>query len=95
MNNRYRDAMATVRRYGKPSFFITMTCNPDWSVRGHRASKRALKTTNFRIFFSLPIKLVQSYLRRCDANRLVGPVRARAGNSGSVRSSELQVGRPP
>ena len=27
---RYQDAMAIVREYGKPDFFITMTCNPNW-----------------------------------------------------------------
>ena len=27
---RYQDAMAIVRKIGKPSFFITMTCNPRW-----------------------------------------------------------------
>ena len=27
---RYQDAMAIVREYGKPDLFITMTCNPNW-----------------------------------------------------------------
>ena len=27
---RFQDAMATVRRYGKPHLFITKTCNPAW-----------------------------------------------------------------
>ena len=27
---RYCDAMAVVRELGKPSYFITMTCNPKW-----------------------------------------------------------------
>ena len=27
---RYCDAMAVVRALGKPSYFITMTCNPQW-----------------------------------------------------------------
>jgi hypothetical protein len=26
----YQDAMAMVRKYGKPDFFITFTCNPKW-----------------------------------------------------------------
>ena len=26
----FRDAMAPVREYGPPDYFITMTCNPDW-----------------------------------------------------------------
>ena len=30
MHARFQDAMATVRRYGKPHLFITMTCNPTW-----------------------------------------------------------------
>ena len=29
-SRRYQDAMAVVRRLGKPSLFITMTCNPKW-----------------------------------------------------------------
>ncbi|XP_062232985.1 uncharacterized protein LOC133930365 [Phragmites australis] len=27
---RYMDAMALVRKYGKPDVFLTMTCNPNW-----------------------------------------------------------------
>ena len=30
MNQLYQDAMAIVRRYGKPDLFITFTCNPRW-----------------------------------------------------------------
>lgn len=30
MHQRYYDAMALVQKYGKPDFFITMTCNPKW-----------------------------------------------------------------
>ncbi|SGY17574.1 BQ5605_C015g07824 [Microbotryum silenes-dioicae] len=30
VTQRYRDAMACVVKYGKPSLFITVTCNPDW-----------------------------------------------------------------
>jgi hypothetical protein len=31
MHQNYQDAMAIVRKYGKPDFFITMTCNPMWN----------------------------------------------------------------
>ena len=31
MQQNYQDAMAILRNYGKPDFFITMTCNPKWS----------------------------------------------------------------
>ncbi|UYV69632.1 hypothetical protein LAZ67_7000051 [Cordylochernes scorpioides] len=30
IQERYRDTMAIVRKYGKPDLFITMTCNPKW-----------------------------------------------------------------
>ncbi|XP_030060875.1 uncharacterized protein LOC115471313 [Microcaecilia unicolor] len=30
MHQNYKDAMAIVRKYGKPDLFITMTCNPRW-----------------------------------------------------------------
>jgi hypothetical protein len=30
MQQNYQDAMALVRKYGKPDLFITMTCNPQW-----------------------------------------------------------------
>jgi hypothetical protein len=31
MAQNYQDAMAIVRKYGKPDYFITMTCNPKWT----------------------------------------------------------------
>ena len=30
MCEKYQDAMALCRRFGRPHLFITMTCNPDW-----------------------------------------------------------------
>ena len=30
MRHQYMDAMALVRKYGKPDKFLTMTCNPNW-----------------------------------------------------------------
>lgn len=30
MKNRYQDALSIVAKYGKPTFFVTMTCNPMW-----------------------------------------------------------------
>ena len=29
-NSRFQDAMARVRKFGKPTMFITITCNPSW-----------------------------------------------------------------
>jgi len=31
MESNYQDCMAIVCKYGRPSLFITMTCNPNWS----------------------------------------------------------------
>ncbi|KAK6764532.1 hypothetical protein RB195_024742 [Necator americanus] len=30
MQQSYQDAMAIVARYGKPTYFLTITCNPQW-----------------------------------------------------------------
>ncbi|ONM54612.1 hypothetical protein ZEAMMB73_Zm00001d020246 [Zea mays] len=30
MRHQYMDAMALVRKFGKPEIFLTMTCNPNW-----------------------------------------------------------------
>ncbi|WVZ52016.1 hypothetical protein U9M48_003111 [Paspalum notatum var. saurae] len=30
LRRRFMDAMALVRKYGKPDIFLTMTCNPNW-----------------------------------------------------------------
>ncbi|XP_044141869.1 uncharacterized protein LOC122931877 [Bufo gargarizans] len=35
MQQNYQDAMAIVRKYGKPDLFITMTCNPKWEEIVH------------------------------------------------------------
>ena len=42
----YQDALSIVRRFGKPDYFITFTCNPKWPeiqrelVRHQKASDR-------------------------------------------------------
>jgi hypothetical protein len=30
MHQKYQDSMAIVRQFGKPDYFITVTCNPNW-----------------------------------------------------------------
>ena len=35
MAQNYQDAMAIVRNFGFPDFFITMTANPDWPEIQH------------------------------------------------------------
>ena len=31
MRQAYLDAMAVVKKFGKPDIFCTMTCNPEWT----------------------------------------------------------------
>ena len=46
MQQNFQDAMAIVRKYGKPDLFITMTCNPNW--REIRNALRKNQCTNDR-----------------------------------------------
>ena len=54
MQQRYQDAMAIVTKYGKPDYFITMTCNPQWPeiVRNLRPGQTALNAPHLvsRVF---------------------------------------------
>jgi hypothetical protein len=34
VQGRFFDAMTLVQRFGKPDYFVTMTCNPYWEVVG-------------------------------------------------------------
>jgi hypothetical protein len=44
----YYDAMAIVRRYGKPDLFITFTCNPKWKeIVDILALENGVYTTNY------------------------------------------------
>lgn len=67
MYQNYLDAMAIVQTFGKPSLFVTMTCNPNWdeikSNLGH-------ETSNFRpdivvrVFKSKLQKLIDLILKK-------------------------------
>ena len=36
LHEKYEDAMALIRVFGKPDFFITFTCNPNWpEIKDH------------------------------------------------------------
>ncbi|XP_030060909.1 uncharacterized protein LOC115471351, partial [Microcaecilia unicolor] len=39
MHQNYQDAMAIVRKYGKPDLFITLTCNPKWEEINNNLQK--------------------------------------------------------
>ena len=30
MHQQFQDSIALIQKYGKPHFFLTMTCNPKW-----------------------------------------------------------------
>lgn len=60
MTQLYQDAMAIVRKYGKPDLFITMTCNPNWkeiqeNLRANETSwdRPELGNFNSRSFFEI------------------------------------------
>jgi len=45
MQQCYQDAMAIVRRYGKPDFFFTFTCNPTWAeIKANLIRAKVLRT---------------------------------------------------
>lgn len=44
MAQNYQDAMAIVRKYGKPDLFVTMTCNPKWKeISDHLPSYQSIE----------------------------------------------------
>ena len=48
MLQNYQDAMAIVRKYGKPDFFITITCNPKWPLNCHQFTTRPISGISSR-----------------------------------------------
>jgi len=60
MRRRYLDAVALVKRFGKPDIFLTMTCNPRWPEIQQELNlgKEAYNRSN------LVVKSVQSQTRR-------------------------------
>ena len=75
MAKHYQDAMAIVRKFGKPTFFITFTCNAQWSEivselqQNQTASDRPDLTA--RVF-----KLKQHQLLADIKNGVLGPLLA-------------------
>ncbi|ONM06552.1 hypothetical protein ZEAMMB73_Zm00001d032987 [Zea mays] len=69
MRRRYMDAMALVRKFGKPDIFLTMTCNPNWDEIGRELLpgqtpqdrpdlvKRGLPHANFLLIMQRKYKL--------------------------------------
>ena len=76
---KFQDAMAIVRKFGKPTLFITMTCNPDWqeikdSINpGENAYDRPDITT--RVFKLKNDMLIRDIVQ----NQIFGPVVAYVG----------------
>ena len=58
MQQRYQDAMAIVTKYGKPDYFTTMTCNPQWPeiVQNPRPGQTTLNAPHLvsRVFRQYP-----------------------------------------
>ena len=75
MAKHYQDAMAIVRKFGKPTFFITFTCNAQWSeiVSELRSNQTASDRPDLtaRVF-----KLKQQQLLADIKNGVLGPLLA-------------------
>lgn len=76
MQKRYLDAMALVKKYGKPDLFLTMTCNPNWpeikkELRSHEKTQNRpnLLTRVFRSKF-------EQLKKEVIMQELFGPVAA-------------------
>ena len=72
MNENYQDAMALIRKFGKPDLFITITCNSSW--RGIVENLEYLQKAEHRPdlvsrVFQLKLKSLQKYLY---SNHLLG-----------------------
>jgi len=76
MRRRYMDAMALVRKYGKPDIFLTMTCNPNWDeirqllLPGQTAQDRPDLVTRV---FRAKLEVLKNKLMKND---ILGKVRA-------------------
>ena len=65
MRNKYQDAMTIVRRFGRPVYFITFTCNPKWPeitriLAEYQVSKLASMFIH-KLVISLYLNLVYSF----------------------------------
>lgn len=74
MRNKYQDAMTLVRRFGRPVYFITFTCNPNWPEIQDQLAEYQVSTAfassfsrNFKCFmrFSKPV-IVLIWRRVCS-----------------------------
>ncbi|KAF0683216.1 Aste57867_24720 [Aphanomyces stellatus] len=56
MSKKYNDSMAVVRKFGKPSLFITFTCNPTWKEisDAHGFFKEFMGLTNKQMAYYRP-----------------------------------------
>lgn len=70
MHQNYLDAMSIVQHFGKPSLFITMTCNPNWPEIVNNIDNEREKS-NFRTdivvrVFKLKLKELIHSIRECN-----------------------------
>ena len=76
MNQRVQDAMAYVRKFGRPTYFITQTCNPSWPeivqhlLPGQAAHQRPDIVA--RVFHLKLTEMMDDLTKEC----IFGPVRA-------------------
>jgi hypothetical protein len=76
MRHRYMDAMALVRKFGKPDIFLTMTCNPNWD----EITRELLPMQSPRDCPDLVVRIFHAKLeelkKRLTKQNILGKVRA-------------------
>ncbi|XP_050519837.1 uncharacterized protein LOC126893557, partial [Daktulosphaira vitifoliae] len=75
MTQCYQDAMAMVRKCGKPDYFITMTCNPNWpEIKANLSNNNSADAPDLiaRIF---ELK-VDQLIKDLTANNVLGKLKA-------------------
>ncbi|PWZ25627.1 hypothetical protein Zm00014a_023507 [Zea mays] len=76
MRRRYMDAMALVRKFGKPDIFLTMTCNPNWDeIRTELLPRQTPQDCPDLVVRVFHAKL-QELKHRLTKNDILGKVRA-------------------
>ena len=75
MQKRYQDSIGIVRRYGKPSLFITFTANPKWQEIENEALPNHTAADRLQLLarvFNLKVHDHQDQIRHKEVWTLVG-----------------------
>jgi len=76
MRRRYMDAMALVRRFGKPDIFMTMTCNPKWDEITHELYPGQIAQDHLDLMDRILRAKMEELKHRLLKNDILGKVHA-------------------